>query len=168
MKLDCEQQAPPHPMDEAESAVGDNLPLLPKMRILGCSAKDEADEVALLMFQQLLGPTRYEIEVIGDEKLTSEVVAEAGEKQTGLVCIAAVQPGGLTHTRYLCKRLRAQFPDLKIVVGLWGFKGELGPTRDSLLSAGADQVATSLLESRDQISNLSPLISDSGTLPASN
>ena len=69
------------------------------------------------MFQQLLGPTRYEIEVIGDEKLTSEVVAEAGEKQTGLVCIAAVQPGGLTHTRYLCKRLRAQFPDLKIVVG---------------------------------------------------
>lgn len=66
------------------------------MRILGCSAKDEADEVALLMFQQLLGPTRYEIEVIGDEKLTSEVVAEAGEKQTGLVCIAAVQPGGLT------------------------------------------------------------------------
>ena len=113
MKLDCEQQAPPHPMDEAESAVGDNLPLLPKMRILGCSAKDEADEVALLMFQQLLGPTRYEIEVIGDEKLTSEVVAEAGEKQTGLVCIAAVQPGGLTHTRYLCKRLRA-VPDLKL------------------------------------------------------
>ena len=49
------------------------------------------------MFQQLLGPTRYEIEVIGDEKLTSEVVAEAGEKQTGLVCIAAVQPGGLTR-----------------------------------------------------------------------
>ena len=34
MKLDGEQQAPPHPMDEAESAVGDNLPLLPKMRIL--------------------------------------------------------------------------------------------------------------------------------------
>jgi predicted PurR-regulated permease PerM len=139
----------------------------PNVRILGCPARDEADEAGLVMLQQLLDPTRYEIEVMGEEKLASEVLAEAGENQTGLVCIAAVQPGGLTHARYLCKRFRAQFSDLKIVVGLWGFKGELGPTRDSLLSAGADQVATSLLESRDQISNLSPLISDSGTLPAS-
>ena len=131
------------------------------MHILGCPARDEADEVALVMFQQLLGPTRYEIEVIGDEKLTSEVVAEAGEKQAGLVFIAAVQPGGLAHTRYLCKRLRAQFSDLKIVVGLWGFRGELETTRKSLLSAGADEVGTSLLESRDQISNLGQLISES-------
>jgi hypothetical protein len=138
------------------------------VRILGCPARDGADEVDLVMLQQLLGPTRYEIEVMGEEKLASEVVAEAGEKQASLVCIAAIQSGGLAHTRYLCKRLRAQFPDLKIIVGLWGFKGELGPTRDSLLSAGAGQVATSLLESRDQISNLGPLISDSGTLPALN
>jgi hypothetical protein len=95
------------------------------------------------------------------------VLAEAGENQTGLVCIAAVQPGGLTHARYLCKRLRAQFPDLKIIVGLWGFRGELdATTRDTLLSAGADQVGTSLLQSRDQIGNLGHLISDSQTSPA--
>jgi hypothetical protein len=65
------------------------------------------------------------------------------------------------------KRLRAQFPDLKIIVGLWGFKGELNAiTRDTLLSAGADQVGTSLLQSRDQIGNLGHLISDSQTSPA--
>jgi len=104
------------------------------VRILGCPARDGADEVALVMLQLLLGPTRYEIEVMGEEKLASEVVAEAGEKQASLVCIAAVQPGGLAHTRYLCKRLRAQFPDLKIIVGLWGFRGELDAiTRDTLL-----------------------------------
>ena len=117
--------------------------------------------MSLLMFQQLLVSTRYEIEVVGDEKLASEVVVEAGEKQAGMVLIAAVQPGGLAHTRYLCKRLRAQFLDLKIVVGLWGFRGELEATRKSLLSAGADEVGTSLLESRDQLSNLGQLISES-------
>jgi hypothetical protein len=110
------------------------------------------------MFQQLLAPTRYELEVMGEEKLASEVLAEAAEKQTGLVCIAAVVPGGVTQARYLCKRFRAQFSDLKIVVGLWGFKGELGPTRDVLLAAGADQVGTSLLESREAIwGNSSPI-----------
>ena len=70
----------------------------------------------------------------------------------------------MTQARYLCKRFRAQFSDLKIVVGLWGFKGELGPTRDVLLAAGADQVGTSLLESRDQVRNLGQLISYSGKL----
>ena len=138
----------------------------PNVRILGCPARDESDEVALLMFQQLLASTRYQIEVVGDEKLASEVVVEAGEKQAGMVLIAAVQPGGLAHTRYLCKRLRAQFLDLKIVVGLWGFRGELEATRKSLLSAGADEVGTSLLESRDQLSNLGQLISESHSVSA--
>ena len=35
------------------------------------------------------------------------------------VCLAATPPGGLAHTRYLCKRLRARFPDLKILVCRW-------------------------------------------------
>ena len=29
-------------------------------------------------------------------------------------------PGGLVQARYLCRRLRRQFKDLKIVVGYWG------------------------------------------------
>ena len=145
--------------DHEENAAG-----RANVRILGCPARDEFDEVALLMFQQLLASTRYEIEVSGDEKLASEVVVEAGEKQAGMVLIAAVQPGGLAHTRYLCKRLRAQFSDLKIVVGLWGLRAELEATRKSLLSAGADEVGTSLVESRDQVSNLGQLISESHTV----
>ena len=44
--------------DQEESAAA-----RPNVRILGCPARDESDEVALLMFQQLLVPTRYEIEV---------------------------------------------------------------------------------------------------------
>ena len=44
--------------DQEESAAA-----RPNVRILGCPARDETDEVALLMFQQLLVPTRYEIEV---------------------------------------------------------------------------------------------------------
>jgi predicted PurR-regulated permease PerM len=164
--LDSEQQGITPGTDGSETLEEKSAPARPNLRILGCPARDEVDEVALMMFQRLLGSTRFEIEVISDEKLASEVVAEAGEKQTGLVCIAAVQPGGLTHTRYLCKRLRTQFSYLKIVVGLWGFTGELEATRKSMLSAGADQVGTSLLESRDQISNLAQLISDSDKVSA--
>jgi len=136
-----------------------------KVRILGCPARDGADEVALLMFQQLLHSTRYDLELIAEQKLASEVVAEAAEKKTGLVCIAAVQPGGLAQARYLCKRLRSQFPDVKIAVGLWGFQNNLEESRNSLLSAGADEVSTNLVETRDQITNLGQRVSNLNAAP---
>jgi len=127
-----------------------------RVRVLGCPARDEADELALLMFQQLLDRHRYEMEIVSAE-LASEVVAEVAQKP-GIVFIAAVQPGGLAHARYLCKRLRGQFADIRIIVGLWHFKGDGASARESLTGAGADQVGMALLESRDQVNNLAQLL----------
>jgi len=158
--LEGRPEASPPAADGAQASGDGTVP--PKLRILGCPARDEIDELALLMLRHLLRSTRYEIEVFGEEKLASEVVAEASGKPSGLLCIGAVAPGGLAHARYLCKRLRTQFPDLKIVVGLWGFKGELAESRESLVAAGADQVGITLLQTRDQIGNLAQLV-----LPAS-
>jgi hypothetical protein len=124
----------------------------PKFRIIGCPARDEADELALVMFRQLLDSTRYEIELISDETLTSEVVSLVGEKSPAVICIATLPPGGLAQTRYLCKRLRARFPNLKIAVGRWGTAS--GDNYKILLSAGADKVGTTMIETRDQMVQL--------------
>ena len=133
---------------------GNSPVILPKVHILGCSAQDEADELALLMFRQLLDSTRYEVEIISDAMLTAEVVARIGEKSPAMICIAAVPPGGLAQTRYLCKRLRARFPDLKIAVGRWGRGSE---DSNSILIAGADRVGTTMIETREQMIQLSQI-----------
>ena len=122
----------------------------PKVRILGCPADDEADELALLMFRQLLDGTKYEVEIMSDAMLTAEVVALIGEKSPAMICIAAVPPGGLAQTRYLCKRLRARFPNLKIAVGRWG-KNE---DSNSILLAGAAKVGTTMIETCEQMIQL--------------
>jgi predicted PurR-regulated permease PerM len=127
---------------------------LPKVRILGCSAQDEADELALLMFRQLLDSSRYEVEIMSDAMLTAEVVARIGEKSPAMICIAAVPPGGLAQTRYLCKRLRARFPNLKIAVGRWGTGSE---DSNTILLAGADRVGTTMIETREQMIQLSQI-----------
>lgn len=132
----------------------------PKVRIIGCPARDEADELALLMFRQLLDSTRYEIELMSDETLTSEVVSLVGEKSPALICIATLPPGGLAQTRYLCKRLRARFPNLKIAVGRWGTAS--GDNNKILLSAGADKVGTTMIETRDQVIQLIQISRHSG------
>ena len=132
--------------------------ILPKLRILGCPAHDEADELVLLMIRQLLDSTRYEVEIIPDAMLTGEVVARIGEKSPAMILVAAVAPGGLAQTRYLCKRVRARFPNLKIAVGRWGTETD---DSDSMLLAGADKVGTTMVEIHEQIIQLCQIKPDS-------
>jgi hypothetical protein len=129
-----------------------------KVRILACPARDEADRLGLAMLQQLLDPTAWEVEVTAVETLTSELIAQVAEKSPSLVCIGALPPGGLAHTRYLCKRLRARFPKIKIIAGRWGLKGNLETNQHQLQEAGADAMVTTLLETRSQLSSLMPVL----------
>ena len=94
--------------------------LPPKVHILGCPAYDKADELALQMLQQVLDPRRFEVEVTRAGLLAAEVLSLVEQSAPTLVCIGLVPPGGFAQTRYLCKRLRARFPTLPIIVGCWG------------------------------------------------
>jgi hypothetical protein len=131
-----------------------------RIHVVGCPAHDEADEVALLIFRQLIDPTRYNVEVLSAGILVSEMTATVAEKKPPLVCISALPPGGLVQACHLCKRLRALFPRIKIVVGRWSGSGALDDGQNSLLAAGADQVGNSLQQTRDQLLNLRPFLSD--------
>jgi hypothetical protein len=64
----------------------------------------------------------------------------------------------------LCKRLRASFPDLKILVGRWGLRGEAEKrNREQLLEAGADQFGTTLEETAVQLVQLQQLVQSMDT-----
>jgi len=132
-------------------------------------ARDEIDELALAMFRRLVDPDKCRFELISHNELASEIISRVRQERPRAICIASVPPKGLAHTRYLCKRLRAQSPELKIVVGCWGgsrprpSRFECSSeresqaeerTRERLLSAGADEVSFSLLETRDQLASL--------------
>jgi predicted PurR-regulated permease PerM len=131
------------PEDLSVSEPGDT-----RGRILLCPARDEADAVALEMVRHLLDPARYRVEVSGRGMLTAEVVSWVDLHRPSLLCIGAVAPGGLSQARHLCKRLRSQCPELKIVVGRWGLHGEQDTDREHLLAAGADHVETTVLDTQ--------------------
>jgi predicted PurR-regulated permease PerM len=134
----------PSKKDPDGFSVGD--PVDTRIRILGCPARDEADALALEMLRQLLDPARYRIEVSGTGTLTDEVIAWVDLHRPALVCIVTVAPGGLSQARQLCRRLRSQCPELKIVVGRWGLHDEKDTDRQHLVAAGADHVETTVLD----------------------
>ena len=136
--------------------------------MVACPTRDEADEVALLMMQQLLDPRRYELEVVSAAMLTAEVVSLVEQQRASLICIASLPPGASAPTRYLCKRLRTRSPECKIVVGRWGFIGNIEEHRALLLAAGADAVGTTLIETRNQVMALSQLHASLASQPSPN
>jgi hypothetical protein len=100
------------------------------------------------------------MEVTAVEAQTEALVARVAEEGPVLVCIGSLPPGGLAHTRYLCKRLRARSPKVKIVVGRWGLRDEVKENEEQLREAGADAMTTTLLETRDQINTWFPSLAN--------
>ncbi len=146
--LDVLAHDPPAPSERYGGDLSVSDPGVTPVRILGCPARDETDAVGLEMVRHLLDPARYQIEISGAGMLTAEVVAQVGADRPTLVCIGAVAPGGLSQARHLCKRLRSQHPELKIVVGRWGLHDEKDTDREHLLAAGADYVETTVLDTQ--------------------
>lgn len=138
---------------EAGIAAISRNPALPAQRvpIVLCPARDESDQIALLMLKELLDPDYCDAIVADASLLTSEVAALIEEKNPALLCIAALPPGGVAHARLLCLRLRARFPDLKILIGRWGFIEDADGTREQFLAAGCDRFSTNLLETRNEV-----------------
>ena len=147
-----------HQLTASKSTGKDRDPDAPPVRVLACPARDEADRVALEMLEQLLDPNRWSVEVVGVDVLTGELLEQAAAEPPALICVGALPPGGLARTRYLCKRLRSQFPLSKIIVGRWGLEGSVEENRAQFVEAGADLMSTTLLEARKQLNGWLPIL----------
>ena len=136
------------------------------VKILGCPATDDTDCVGLEMLRQLLDPAHWELEVTAVETLTSELVARIVENPPAIVCIASLPPGGMSHARYLCKRLRDAAPEMPIIVGRWGQQRNSKLDRERLELAGASFVTTTLLETLKLLKSRLPLLTRLEVNPA--
>lgn len=138
----------------------------PRRLLFLCPAQDDIDAVAVAIASRLIDATRWEVEVLGPSMLTSEVVHLVDERRPAVVCIASVAPGGLSHTRHLCKRLRARCPDVSLVVGRFGLHDEAAAEHQELAQGGADHIAPTVRELGRHVAELSLLagspVSDGG------
>jgi len=131
----------------------------PPLPILGLPAREEGDEIVLLMLKQQLDPERFAVDVAAPDLLVSEAIAVVEARSPAAVLIGALAGGAghALHLRYLCKRLRTRFPDTPIVVGWWGAGGGDDAAREAMLAAGASRVTISLAEACAHLQELALL-----------
>ena len=75
-------------------------------------------------------------------------------KHADVVCVSAIPPAAVTHSRYLCKRLRQRYADLKILIGLWAFKGDLKRARERIACDEQTRVTTTLAETLNELEQI--------------
>ena len=75
--------------------------------------------------------------------------------------MATLPPGGATHARYMMTRLRRRFPDVRLLLGRWGFEDGEPDTRSEAIK-GIDGVDRTLADSRKRLAELHATLATDG------
>jgi hypothetical protein len=124
-----------------------------EMNVVCIPARDKADEIAALMLAQLLNKRGIGARALPSGVLAEDSLDEVRKEKAKVACVSAVPPFGYMHARYLCRRVRAQFRDVKLVGAILTERDseEIKQRQPAIL---ADQVAASLKEGLAQIAAL--------------
>jgi predicted PurR-regulated permease PerM len=93
-------------------------------RVLCVPAHDQADEIAAAMLAQLLEHEGFIALSFPIGENLEDVLELMQPGESDLICVSALPPFAFSPARSVCRRIRARFPKLKLVAGMWGFSGE--------------------------------------------
>ncbi|MBB5343380.1 hypothetical protein [Tunturibacter empetritectus] len=114
-------------------------------RIACIPARDEADEVVGMLLCQLLDRAGLASQSIPIGPVP-EMLSAVADLDPVVVCISALPPFAIEHTRTLYQKLRAKFPQINIIICLWHFAGDLEKTQRRLKILNGHQVLVTLPE----------------------
>jgi len=125
-------------------------------RVFCLPARADRDELSGIMLVQLLRQQGFGAQNAPAKLVAGELLALVEKADVDVVCISVVAPSTVIHARYLCLKLRALLPKLKIVIGLWAAAEDVTEATKRLRDSGADEVVTTLADALVQIAGLAP------------
>lgn len=116
--------------------------VLPRRRILCVPVSDKTDELAAEMLRHLAKSRDCDVKVLPAGRLASEVINAVREFNADTMMLSSVPPFAVSHTRYLAKRLAAEYPDKKLFAGLWVGENTVERADERLRGVGVEQIFT--------------------------
>ena len=124
-------------------------------QVLCLPARDEADEIAALMLAQLLNKRGIGAKALPAGDLACEPFEAVKREKPPIACVFVVPPFGYTHARYLCRRLQAQFRELKLIAAILT-EGDVQEVKNRQPAIRANELVSSLRQALDQVFSLVP------------
>jgi AI-2E family transporter/GAF domain len=154
-------------VEKADAAANEKAPappaVAPDCRVFCLPARADRDELAGTMLVQLARQQGFGAQNAPAKLVAGELLTLVEKADVDVICISVVAPSTVIHARYLCLKLRALLPRLKIVIGLWGATEDVTEATKRLRDSGADEVVTTLAEALVQMAKLAPPLSEEMT-----
>ena len=123
-------------------------------RILCLPAHDQADETTAAMLAQLLEQKGYVALSFPHGTSPLEMLALADPGEDDVICISALPPYAFVPARTICKQMRGRFPRIKLVAGIWGFRGDTEKAKARFERNQPDRLVTALAQALEEIEAL--------------
>ena len=148
---------------DAHKAVAEDTPSpgpAPQFRVYCLPARADRDELAGAMLTQLLQQQGFAAQNAPGKLAAGELLDLVEKSGVDAACISVVSPSTVIQARYLCVKLRERFPQLKIVIGLWGTTQGVTDAARRLRDSGADEVVTTLEDAVVQLAKHAPTLAE--------
>jgi hypothetical protein len=121
-------------------------------RIYCLAANDQADEITSSMLAQLLEREGHGVISLPVESRFEEIVQHLPPEPQDVICISALPPFAFAQAASICQRVRLHLPEIKVLVGVWGFSGDMNKAQERFGGARPDALVSSLAQALEQIS----------------
>jgi hypothetical protein len=118
----------------------------PSGRVLCLPASDEADEITAAMLAQLLEGEGIPAIAFPAGTGMHETFTLLQPQADDVICLSALPPFAFAQARIQAQQLRLKFPACKLLVGVWGFAGDVKKALDRFEHSRPDGLAVSLTD----------------------
>jgi predicted PurR-regulated permease PerM len=133
-------------------------------RVLCLPSNDEADEIAAVMLAQLLDQAGRPALSLPLDPTLQHLVTIVEPEPKDMFCISAVPPFGFARARTLARLLQVRFPRTKIVIGVWGFTGDIESALQRFQPKRPERLVTSLGDAVAFFAGSTPAAKDKSVL----
>jgi predicted PurR-regulated permease PerM len=115
-------------------------------RVICLPASDEADEISAAMLAQLLEQAGCAALAFPLDSSLQHSVNLVAPDEKDVFIISALPPFAFARARTLGRQLQVRFPRTKLVIGVWGFTGDIEKALQRFQPSRPDKLVTSLAE----------------------
>jgi predicted PurR-regulated permease PerM len=119
--------------------------------VLCLPARDEADGIAAMMLAQLVETLACRAAVVSVGEPVTAVIDLIELCKPDVIFISATPPTATMHARSVVRRLRRQFPEMPLLVGLWNAQCDLSKAKERIGGGKSTRVVTTLADGQEQI-----------------
>lgn len=153
-------------VDEAEPAPDGAWPSNRGI-VLCVAGRGPMDEAAARMLAQLLGERGVGARVVPSQSVSRVALASFQARDGALLCLCYLDlTGGVSHLRYLVRRLRRALPGLPVLLGLWTSEAPSVQNEQIRAAIGADHYVMSLGDAVESCLRLLPVSAAEPAPPA--